>query len=158
MLMLTAKLLGNSHLTAKHFSSGLHVAKKFGVNMRTASFFLDCARSHLLQAKIFAVVCVQQTFFALICTKQNFVAVCKLQQKISHQRCIQRENSRWLQPVAAQPAASSQIFSQVASTSRLKFTDVFKCDVRRVYKRVVSRRHAVTSVTSRKSSMVRQSF
>ena len=37
------------------FSSGLHVAKKFGVNMRTA-------RSHLLQAKIFAVVCVQQTF------------------------------------------------------------------------------------------------
>ena len=70
-----------------------------------------CFRSHLLQAKIFAVVCVQQTFFALICTKQNFVAVCKLQQKISHQRCIQRENSRWLQPVAAQPAASSQIFS-----------------------------------------------
>ena len=54
------------------FSSGLHVAKKNLAVLcrlqkslaltRVQHPFLDCARSHLLQAKIFAVVCVQQTF------------------------------------------------------------------------------------------------
>ena len=97
------------------FSSGLHVAKKFGVNMRTASFFRLCSQS-FAASENFRSSLRTGNFFALISTKQNFVAVCKLQQKILHQRCIQRENSRSSKLGRAQPAASSQIFSQVAST------------------------------------------